>query len=125
MTNLTLDAGALIGVERRRRKTIALLERARSRGTRIFVPAGALAQAWRADPRQHDLHALLSAKDVDVVPLDMKAALAAGGLCAKATTDDVIDASVALCARERGAAVVTSDPDDIRTLAPELVVIAI
>jgi predicted nucleic acid-binding protein len=125
MRNLTLDTGALIGLEKRRRRIVALIDGARSRDARLSIPAGALAQAWRSDPRQHDLHVLLSAEDVEVVPLDMRAALAAGALCASSSTTDIVDASVALCAWERDAAIVTSDPDDFQVIDPELVVIAV
>jgi hypothetical protein len=36
----------------------------------------------------------------------------------------VIDISVALCARDRGHAVVTSDPGDIRAAGPSLTVLS-
>jgi hypothetical protein len=32
----------------------------------------------------------------------------------------VVDVSVVVCARERGHAVVTSDPDDLRAIDPKL-----
>lgn len=50
--------------------------------------------------------------------------LDAGALIAS-NTDDVVDATVALCARERGGAVVTSDAADLRRIDPALTVIAI
>jgi hypothetical protein len=40
-------------------------------------------------------------------------------------TRDVVDASVAVCAREVGAVVVTTDPGDISALDPELKVFVI
>lgn len=43
-----------------------------------------------------------------------------GVLCGVRGTSDVVDASVALCARERAHAVVTSDPGDLRALDPGL-----
>ncbi len=58
------------------------------------------------------------------VPLGRRAALRAGTLCAAAGTSDVVDASVALCARERGQPVVTTDPGDLRALDPSLVLVA-
>lgn len=46
-----------------------------------------------------------------MVPLDVVRAKAAGLLCAATGTSDVVDASVAGCAREHGDVVVTSDPE--------------
>ena len=44
--------------------------------------------------------------------------------CAATGVADVIDVSVALCAHDRGHAVVTSDPDDIRAAEPSLLLLA-
>jgi len=44
--------------------------------------------------------------------------------CAATGVTDVIDVSVALCARDRGHAVVTSDPGDIRAADPSLTVLS-
>jgi hypothetical protein len=46
-----------------------------------------------------------------------------GLLCARSGHDDVIDVHVALCARERRHAVITSDPDDISRVDPRLPII--
>jgi hypothetical protein len=45
--------------------------------------------------------------------MTLSVARAVGALCAEGGHDDVIDVHVALCARERHHAVVTSDPDGI------------
>jgi predicted nucleic acid-binding protein len=121
---LTLDAGALIALERGDVGVQALLDLA-ERESSIGIPAGALAQAWRASPRQHGLHLLLGSEVVDVVPLDLVQALKIGALLAHAGTSDVVDASVAVTARERRNFVLTSDPADINRLDPELPVIAL
>jgi hypothetical protein len=56
-----------------------------------------------------------------VVPaLDQVLAEAAGVLCGRAGTSDVIDASVVLVARRERASVITSDADDLRHLDPQL-----
>lgn len=120
MKGFTLDAGALIAVERHAEKVRAVLRKVEAAGAKVQIPAGALAQAWRDDPHQHALRVLLKRDHVDVVSLDLRAALAAGALCGASSTHDVIDASVVVCAREHGSVVITSDPDDISTLAPEL-----
>jgi hypothetical protein len=56
-----------------------------------------------------------------VAPLDQLLAEAAGVLCGRAGTSDVVDASVALVARRERAVVVTSDVEDLRRLDPRIV----
>src|SRR5687768_1954357 len=53
--NLTLDAGALIALERGDGKMIALLDRAQKQNVRFHVPAGVVGQAWRDGSRQATL----------------------------------------------------------------------
>ena len=83
-----------------------------------------MAQAWRNPARQARLGRILRADGLEVEALDLELAKAAGQLCGATGTSDIIDASVALAARSRGAAVVTSDPDGIRNLIPSLTVAA-
>ena len=52
-------------------------------------------------------------------------ARAVGEMCAGSRHADVIDVHVALCARERGHAVVTSDPDDLARVDPALPLIRV
>ena len=118
MTGLTLDSGALIGLERADRKVVTLLRRAIALGVPIAVPAGVVGQVWRNGARQARLARLLRSTAVEIEPLDDARARAAGQLCGVARTDDVIDASVALCARRRGHCVLTADVEDIRRLDP-------
>jgi predicted nucleic acid-binding protein len=120
MSGLTLDAGALIAAERGDLRVIALLARAARRSLTLAIPSAVLAQVWRADPRQHRLHLLLGDDLVEVPPLDRDEALAVGTVCARTRTSDVVDASVAVCARRRGHIVVTSDQDHIHRLDPTL-----
>jgi predicted nucleic acid-binding protein len=120
MSGLTLDAGALIAAERGDRRMIALLERVLARDQMLAIPAGALAQAWRADPRQHRIHLLIGDEQCVVVPLDRDEALRVGTICARTGAADVVDVSVASCAARRGHAVVTADPDDIAAVDPSL-----
>jgi predicted nucleic acid-binding protein len=125
MPGLTLDAGALIAFDRNDRRTVALISRAIAHGHSLAVPAGVVGQAWRDGRRQARLARLLGATDVDVVPLDDQAARDAGQLCGVRRTGDVIDASIVLCARSRGHRIVTSDPDDLRRLDPNLLLIKV
>ena len=122
---LTLDAGALIALERPNRKLTALLDLVTGLGRPIAVPAAALAQAWRASPRQHRLAVLLTDDEVEVPTLDLPSALAVGALLAQTGTSDVVDASVVLAAGQRGHWVVTSDAEDLLRLDPSLATIEV
>ncbi len=86
----------------------------------VVVPAGALAQAWRDASRQAALAALVNSPIVSVEALDESMAKAAGILCGRTRTSDVVDASVVLAARGRGAVVVTTDAADLRRIDPRL-----
>jgi len=125
MPGLTLDTGGLIAFERHDRRTVALISRTIAHGHSLAVPAGAVGQVWRDGRRQVRLARLLGATEVDVVPLDDQAARDAGQLCGVRRTSDVIDASVVLCARSRGHRIATSDPEDLRRLDPNLLLIRV
>ncbi len=120
-----LDAGALIAFDRNDRRVVAIVARALEHGDPLVVPAGVVAQAWRDGRTQARLARLLGSPLCEVVPLDDLTARAVGQLCGTTGADDVTDAAVALIARQRGAAVVTSDPDDLRRIDNKLNVVAI
>jgi len=125
-TVVVLDAGALIAIERNDERMAALLAKSSAQATEFCIPAGAVAQAWRAGSRQARLARLLTDPAVNVVPLDDIRARAAGLLCGVTNTSDVIDASVVLCARERGRArIITGDPDDLARLDPHARIVAL
>ncbi|MGH3935450.1 MAG: PIN domain-containing protein [Pseudonocardiaceae bacterium] len=125
-SGLTLDAGALIAVERGDRRLRVLLDETERAGWPIVVPVGPLAQVWRDGARQAVLARFLNAADrVEIVEWDAATARAAGVLCGRTGASDVVDASVALCARERDHHVVTSDPEDFGILDAHLSVIAV
>lgn len=86
----------------------------------LAIPAGVLAQAWRGGARQARIARLLRASVTSVTPLDQRTALRIGARCAITGTSDVIDVSVALCARDRAHPVVTSDPGDLRAIDTSL-----
>ena len=100
----------------------ARLDEALRRGGTVCVPVGAIAQAWRS-PRQVRLARLLKSRDIDIAVMTPNIARTVGLMCARTGHDDVIDVHVAMCARERGHAVVTSDPGDIARIDPELLLI--
>lgn len=125
MTSVVLDTGALIGFERNDRRVVAIVSRALQHSDPLLVPAGVVAQAWRDGRRQARLARLLGSPLCDVLVLDDHRARAAGQLCGVAGTSDVVDASVVVVARETGAKVITSDPDDLKRLDNHLDVITI
>jgi hypothetical protein len=122
---LTLDAGALIAIERNDATLVKVLAVAVSDRIPILIPAGALAQAWRGTSRQARIAKMLQDPAVNVVPLDEPRARLAGVICGRSKTKDVVDASVVLCARENRSTIVTSDPDDIQRVDASARVIAI
>jgi hypothetical protein len=120
-----LDTGALVGFERNDRRVVAIVARALVHQDPLVVPAGVLAQAWRDVDRQVRLARLLGSLICEVVPLDDHRARASGQLCGVAGTTDVVGASVALTAKERGLGVITSDPEGLRRLDHRLDLVAV
>lgn len=125
MGGITLDAGALIAVDRADRRVLVLLARAAETNSRVTIPASALAQAIRRPERQARLSRLVRQPTTDVVALDRGDAVHVGRLLAVSGTADVVDAHLVICARRGGQRVVTSDPNDLSRLDPtiELVVV--
>ena len=123
-TGLTLDTGALLALDHPG-KAIAMqarLDEAVRRGGTVCIPVGVIAQAWRSS-RQVRLARLLKSRDIDIAIMTPNVARTVGLLCERSGHDDVIDVHVALCARERRHAVVTSDPNDISRVDPALLII--
>ena len=83
----------------------------------VVLDARALIAFERGDQR---MRTLVKGPTTSVPFLDQVLAEAAGVLCGRAGTSDVIDASVVLVARRERAVVVTSDLDDLRSLDPTL-----
>lgn len=125
MSGITFDAGGLIALDRNDRKVVALIARVAERGMRITIPATALAQAMRSPARQARLSRLMRQTGTDLVALDGPDATAAGLLLARTATSDIVDAHVVVCAQRAGQAVITSDPADLRRIAPGLKLLVI
>ena len=125
MNGIAFDAGGLIALDRNDRRVVALIARATERGMRITIPATALAQALRNPARQARLSRLIRQPGTDLIPLDGPDATAVGRLLARTGTADIVDAHVVICALRAGQAVITSDADDLRGLAPEVQVVIV
>lgn len=125
MNGITFDAGGLMALDRKDRRVLAIIARAKECGVRFTVPATALAQVVRNPARQALLSRFIRQAGTDLRALDGPDATAAGLLLARTGTTDVVDAHVVVCAQRAGQAVITSDADDLRRLAPELRLVVI
>jgi hypothetical protein len=112
---VTYDTGALVAADRGERR-MWVRHRAFLEHREIpTVPAPVLAQGWRGGPKQALLARLLAGCEVEA--LDEQDARAVGALAARASTADVVDATVVEGALRRGDLVVSSDPDDLGAIA--------
>ena len=119
----TLDSGALIALERATPAMTGLLMRVRAGQARLVVPDSVLAQVWRGGTgRQARISALLGLKPERcvMVSLETAAAKRIGLAIGECGHTDVVDIHVALVARDHHSAVITSDRDDILSVAPDL-----
>ena len=122
---LTLDAGALIAIERGNLFVRRLIERALQDGWPVHVVPGVLAQVWRGGPRQAELALMLGRNGVTLTDLDPATAKLLGLVIGATGHTDVTDVHVAVHARQHDHAVMTSDPEDIRAVDPSLVIIEV
>jgi hypothetical protein len=122
---MTLDAGALIALDRGDKRMIALLRQALAQGCAFRVPSGVLGQAWRDGRVQVTLARFLRSEEVEIIPLDEQLARSCGELCGATNTSDIVDASVVILARGRRDPIVTSDPHDLRRLDPAALIIPV
>ena len=117
MSGHTYDTGVLIAAERNDRLVWALHRRLLEQGDSPSVPSTVLAQAWRGGP-QAQLSRLLAG--CEIRPLTETQARESGRLLARASSSDIVDASVVIVARERGEVVLTSDQGDLARLSQSL-----
>lgn len=116
--SLIFDAGPLIAFDRGDTVARGVVRRALARGSTIVVPAAVLAQVWRDPRRQARLARLIASEATQVDSLDRETAKTVGVICGRSDTADVVDASVVLSARLRGAVVFTSDAADLLRIDP-------
>jgi hypothetical protein len=113
--NYVYDSGALIAIDRSRdRAQVTSHQERLIAGDRIIVPAPVAAQVVRRPGRQARL--MLALRSCEVAPFDDGHVSPVGQLLARSGTSDVVNAIVALTAALENAAVITSDPQDIRLL---------
>lgn len=118
---VVLDAGAFIALERRNRVMVHLTERFTSEKTPLVTSAGVVAQVWRGGSGGQAPIAFLLRR-TEVVDLTHAMAKVVGKMLGLRGMTDPVDAHVALIARQRGFAVLTSDPDDLLAIDPGLTV---
>ncbi len=100
---------------------VRLARRFADERTPLVTSAGVVAQVWRGGARtQVPVTFLL--RRTQVVDLTYAVARTLGRMLGVTRTRDPVDAHVALLARERGWAVVSSDPRDLHAIDPELVI---
>ena len=115
MRHVVYDTGALIAIDRRRDDlSLRRHQRRITHRERVIVPAPVAAQVIRDPRRQARL--MLVLQSCDVIAFQEEHAASVGRPLALSGTTDVVDGFVAIKTVETGAAVVTSDPDDIQRL---------
>lgn len=125
MSGFVLDTGALIAIDRNDRRMLALLEAARDARLAVATTAPVVAQAWRNGKRQARLAAFLKHPEVEVLAFAPADGRPTGELAAMSRHHDVVDVHVVLVAQQRRRTIVTSDPDDIRTIDPRARIVPI
>lgn len=98
MNGITFDAGGLIALDRKDRRVLTLIARAKELEMRITIPATALTQAIRNPARQAPVSRLIRQASADLIPLDGPDATAVGLLLTRTATADIVDAHVVVCA---------------------------
>jgi hypothetical protein len=112
---VTYDTGALVAADRGERRMWARHRTLLQRREVPTVPAPVLAQGWRGGARQALLARLLVGCEIEA--LDDTQARLVGTLAASAGDSDVVDVTVVEGALRRNDLVISSDADDLRSIA--------
>jgi hypothetical protein len=112
---VTYDTAALIAADRSERRMWARHRALLGRREVPTVPAPVVAQAWRGSAKQVQLARLLTGCNVEA--LDDGQARSVGALAARAATTDIVDACVVEGALRRSDVVVSSDAEDLQSIA--------
>jgi hypothetical protein len=110
---IVYDAAILVAADRNERRAWAQHRARLELGIVPIVPTTVVAQVSRSG-RQAQLRRFL--RGCEVAGLDERGAHATGRLLGLTRTTDVVDASVVAVAASRGAAILTSDREDIERL---------
>jgi hypothetical protein len=111
---MVYDSGALIAISDRRNWDAFNAHLRRVAVGQVLVPTVVAAQVVRKPATQARLMRAL--RGCELVPFTSAHHVPVGALLAQSGTSDVVDAFVAILAVEAGAAIVTSDPGDLRRL---------
>jgi predicted nucleic acid-binding protein len=109
------DTGAVIGYEKGKRSVAALVANALLTGSSIHVPTVVVAEAWRGGARSARQALLLTGCRIE--PLHDPIARKAGEALAAVRGASAIDAIVAAFAHTMSLPLVTSDVEEMRSLA--------
>ncbi len=109
---ITLDTGALVSLERRHQRIVALMAAAHRRGVLVQAPAPVVAEWWRKRTDVRD--AILEALTIE--PMDDALARRVGETLAAVPGASLVDATVMVCAARRGDTVLTADIADFARL---------
>ena len=116
---VVLDSGLFIAIERRKKVAVALVDLLFRNATPLVTSAGVVAQVWRGQGgRQVSVAFLL--RQTEVVDITYGVARLLGNMLGATRTSDLVDAHVALLARQRGWSVLTSDPGDLLAIDPSI-----
>jgi predicted nucleic acid-binding protein len=116
MAAIVLDSGAVIGLARGDREIATLIEQALVKGVAVLMPPVVVTQTIRGGGRDAPIHQLLQ-RGCNVPATDLRVARRAGELLGATGASDAADAQVAAhCLDAAPATLITSDPDDMRTL---------
>lgn len=121
---VVLDAGAFLGVERRKEFVTKLLGRLVAADVPLVTSGAVLAQVWLGGSGKQAPAAMLLSQ-VEVSPLGGTAAKLVGMMLGASGTSDVADGHVVLLARERGWPVLSSDEADLRAIDPRVELIRV
>lgn len=124
MPGLTLDAGALIALERRKQRVVGLLTVAHEDGWVVRAPSTAIAEWWRG---RTDLREAILAS-IDVEPITTALAKLAGEAIGKVRGATLADALVMASAALHGDRVLTGDVGDLQRLRayfPSVIVLGV
>jgi len=109
---ITLDTGALIAIERRKRRGIKLIQLREEGSALLATPTAVIAEWWRGRTDSREI--ILDMVNVEPLPLDV--AKSAGAAQAAVPGATAVDAIVMAFAASRGDVVYTSDRDDFERL---------